>query len=149
MITVEITPGELVDRLTILQLKLDHCSRADQRSRLRTAIERANAARRAARIEGPGVRQLERELGTINRALWRAEDEIRARERQADHGDAFVAVARAICRMNDRRAAVKRSIDRLCGSSTTEEKTYSRAATLSKASAGPRARTRGVVSSRL
>jgi len=52
MITVEITPGELVDRLTILQLKLDHCSRADQRSRLRTAIERANAARRAARIEG-------------------------------------------------------------------------------------------------
>jgi len=64
----------------------------------------------------------------------------------SDHGNAFVAVARAICRMNDRRAAVKRSIDRLCGSSTTEEKTYSRAATSSKAGAGTRGRARGVVS---
>jgi hypothetical protein len=126
MITLEITAGELLDRLTILELKLEHCIREDQRLPLAAAIERARAARRAARIEAPGLRELEQELATINGALWRAEDEIRDRESRADHGGAFVAVARGICRLNDRRAEVKRTIDRVCGFLTTEGKSYSR-----------------------
>jgi hypothetical protein len=125
-ITLEITPGELLDRLTILELKLEHCTRDEQRSPLAAAIDRARATRRAARIEAPGLRELEQELANINHALWRAEDEIRDREARADHGDGFVAVARGICRLNDRRTELKRAIDRACGFPTTEGKTYAR-----------------------
>ena len=124
MITLEVTPGELLDRLGILELKLDRCHRPEQKPRLATAVERARAARRAAHLDAPGLAQLERELAATNDALWSAEDEIRARERVGDHGDAFVAVARSICRLNDRRAALKRSIDHLCGFPTTDEKAY-------------------------
>jgi hypothetical protein len=124
MITLEVTPGELLDRIGILELKLSRCHRPDQKTQLRAAVERARTARRAAHLDAPGLAQLERELAATNDALWSAEDEIRAREQAADHGDAFVAVARSICVLNDRRAALKRSIDNLCGFPTTDEKTY-------------------------
>jgi 3-methyladenine DNA glycosylase/8-oxoguanine DNA glycosylase len=124
MITLEVTPGELLDRLGILELKLSRCDRPEQKTQLKTAVERARGARRAARLDAPGLPQLERELAATNDALWSAEDEIRSRERVGDHGDAFVAVARSICSLNDRRAALKRAIDRLCGFPTSDEKTY-------------------------
>ena len=124
MITLEVTPGELLDRLGILELKLNRCHRPEQKTQLKTAVERARTARRAAHLDAPGLAPLERELAAINDALWSAEDEIRAREGVGDHGDAFVAVARSICRLNDRRAALKRSIDHLCGFPATDDKTY-------------------------
>lgn len=124
MITLQITAGELLDRLGILELKLDRCSSEEQRARLHAAVERARAARGAAGIDAPGLQPLEDELAAINRALWNAEDEIRARDRQGDHADGFVAIAREICRLNDRRAAVKQAIDCLCGSPALDTKTY-------------------------
>ena len=124
MITLEVTAGELLDRLGILRLKLDRCTAGEQRAQLKAAVERAQAVRRAARVEAPGLEALEDELAAINEALWNAEDEIRARERDGDHGEAFVAVARAICRLNDRRAAVKRAVDRLCGFPEVDTKSY-------------------------
>jgi hypothetical protein len=124
MIAWEIGAGELLDRLAILELKLGHSVRDEQRSQLAAAVERARAARRAAQLDAPGLRELERELAEVNHALWQAEDEIRARERAGDWAGGFVAVARAICQLNDRRAALKSAIDRLCGFIPTDEKTY-------------------------
>jgi hypothetical protein len=125
MITLEISAGDLLDRLAILELKLARCDRDEQRALLGTAVERARAARRAARLDAPGLPQLEQELAAVNGALWDAEDEVRARERRGDFGAAFVAVARTICRLNDRRSGLKGAIDSLCGFPATEAKTYS------------------------
>jgi orotidine-5'-phosphate decarboxylase len=129
MIRWEIGAGELLDRLGILELKLSRCVRDEQRATLAAAVARAQAARRAARLDAaPGLRALEQELTVINHALWQAEDEIRKHERTQDWGARFIAVARSICRLNDRRAALKSAIDRVCGFAATEEKTYSRGA---------------------
>jgi hypothetical protein len=64
------------------------------------------------------------ELKAVNEALWTIEDDIRACEARGDFGDGFVALARSVYRTNDRRAAIKREINVLCGSSIVEEKSY-------------------------
>ncbi len=64
------------------------------------------------------------DLQDINAALWRIEDDIRACEARDDFGAAFVALARAVYRTNDRRAAVKRRINLHLGSAIVEEKSY-------------------------
>ena len=67
---------------------------------------------------------LERELKAVNQRIWDAEDEIRAFERTKDFGEAFIAVARSIYKLNDARASAKRGINLLSGSEILEEKGY-------------------------
>jgi hypothetical protein len=125
MITLEVTPGELLDRLTILEIKLRHRPADDGQSRLvARALCEAREAWQTARIHPAGLEPHLQELRAINAALWNAEDEIRARERQEDFGEGFVSIARAICRLNDRRSLIKRTIDDLCGSPAWEAKSY-------------------------
>ena len=70
------------------------------------------------------MRELERELKRINEDLWEIEDNIRDCERRADFGPAFIDLARAVYKTNDRRAAVKRRINEVTGSALIEEKSY-------------------------
>ena len=67
---------------------------------------------------------LEAELAAVNEKLWDVEDEIRLCDKAGDFGERFVALARAVYGDNDRRAAIKREIDRRCNSSIVEEKHY-------------------------
>jgi hypothetical protein len=125
VIALEVTPGELLDRLTILEIKLQRQPPGDPQARLIAgALNRARAGWRAAGIRADGVRARIRELRTINAALWNAEDEIRSRTERRDFGNRFISVARAICRLNDRRSSVKRAIDELCGVAAWDTKRY-------------------------
>jgi tetratricopeptide (TPR) repeat protein len=122
---VKVSPGELLDKITILQIK---------RRRFTDAAKLANVGRELdllAAVLGRSVRgspELDRltdELRSVNEALWEIEDQIRSCDRQQDFGPRFVAVARSVYQQNDRRAAIKRQINELLNSEIIEEKGYS------------------------
>jgi hypothetical protein len=84
--------------------------------------------------------RLETELRAVNEARWQSENEIRLCERDEDFGPRFIALARSVCRTNDRRAALKRQINELLGSELIEENSY---ASKRPARSGPGAREPG------
>ena len=124
IMTIPASAGEVIDKLTILEIKL---------ARIADAAKRENVAREHAALsaawcdavpdEAP-LAGLIAELRQVNEALWDIEDEIREQERQADFGAGFVRLARAVYHTNDRRAALKREINAKLGSALVEEKSY-------------------------
>jgi tetratricopeptide (TPR) repeat protein len=123
-ITVEIAPGELIDKITILEIKSQRITDAAQRHHVATELVALVAARDRA---VPGSQELARiatELKGVNEALWQIEDEIRRCERDEDFGPRFITLARSVYRTNDRRAALKRQINERLDSRLIEAKSY-------------------------
>lgn len=123
-IRIDIGAGELIDKITILEIK---AARITDFAKLRNVRHELETLRRAADRALPPSVQLESltaQLRSVNEALWCIEDDIRACERNADFGPTFVDLARAVYRTNDRRAALKRAINELTGSALIEEKSY-------------------------
>jgi hypothetical protein len=123
-IEVPISVGELVDKVTILEIKSEKIEDAGKRANIRRELEALTAVLRPLLAATPAIAPLKAELRTINETLWRIEDDIRDCERKRDFGAAFVALARAVYQTNDARAATKRKIDDLTGSELVEEKSY-------------------------
>jgi Tfp pilus assembly protein PilF len=123
-ITVEIAPGELIDKITILEIKSQRISDAAKRHHVGTELALLVAARERAVPGSAELARLARELTAVNQALWEIEDQIRLCERDEDFGPRFIALARAVYQTNDRRAALKRQINEQLGSRLIEEKSY-------------------------
>jgi Family of unknown function (DUF6165) len=123
-ISIPVAPGELLDKITILELKLERIGDPKKLRNVRAemALLRGVASREIP--ETPEIARLTAELRGINAELWDIEDKIRGCERDGDFGANFVALARAIYRSNDRRADVKRRINLALGSTIVEEKSY-------------------------
>ena len=123
-IMIEIAPGELADRLSILEIKLSKINDENKLKNIR--YEYASLARGKTELfaKSPEVERLANELKVINDQIWIIEDDIRELERKRDFGDRFVAVARSVYQTNDKRAAVKRQINELLQSVLVEEKSY-------------------------
>jgi hypothetical protein len=123
-ITIEISPGELVDRMTILRLKSAHITDPQK-----LVVVRAELVRHEGLVEalppdmalGPLVDR----LFAINARLWEIEDDLRGCERVQNFGARFIDLARAVYRTNDERFVTKREIDQLLGSGILEVKSYS------------------------
>ena len=126
-ILVEIGAGELIDKITILRIKSERMTDAAQLANVRRELAVLGAARDASLPASTELSALESDLEAINNALWRIEDDIRACEAARDFGPGFVELARAVYTCNDRRAAIKKQINLLTGSSLIEEKSYVRA----------------------
>jgi hypothetical protein len=124
-ILVDIAPAELIDKLTILEIKLEKIK--DERKLANIRSEYADLMRvfRSAITETSRLSALTAELKRINAALWEIEDDIRDQERAGTFGQAFVDLARSVYRTNDLRAATKREINELLNSAIIEEKSYS------------------------
>jgi hypothetical protein len=120
----EISAGELVDKITILEIKLDRIG--DEAKRANLARELAGLIQALEQSIGgdEAVAELRRELKMVNAELWRIEDDIRAQERAQDFGAVFVSLARSVYRENDRRADLKRQVNVVTGSALVEEKSY-------------------------
>lgn len=113
--------GEVVDKITILELKSAHLS-GERLANVELERQLLVGCLVAAGLEI--AKELFEELRQINARLWAIEDNIRDMEAQQDFGPAFIALARAIYHTNDERAAVKRSINGSYESALMEEKLY-------------------------
>lgn len=124
-ILVEVAPGELLDKLSILSIKRERI--ADARKRANVEFEYGLLYETWEQAVPPTERldELYAELRRVNEELWEVEDAIRDCERRGDFGEEFVRLARSVYYHNDRRADLKRHVNELLGSPIVEEKSYS------------------------
>ncbi|MFV0346777.1 MAG: DUF6165 family protein [Bacteroidales bacterium] len=118
---IEVSNGEIVDKLTIIEIKLSEIKDEAKLTNLRKEHGVLDSA--VAEIISKD-HELYKELLKINKELWDVEDRLRDMERRKDFGSAFVKDARAVYYTNDRRSEVKRQINDLTGSELIEEKSY-------------------------
>ena len=116
--------GELIDKITILEIKRVRIAEPEKRRNVENELAALCRIRDAAVHEDDTVRTLTEELLHINEALWDIEDAIRRCESAVDFGADFVSLARSVYKQNDRRSAVKRRINEALGSDLIEEKSY-------------------------
>jgi hypothetical protein len=124
-IQAPIGAGELLDRITILEIKCRRASREPLRRVAQSELEQLAAVRDRAIRMTTGIELLFAELRTVNERLWDAEDHIRSCELQHDFGPRFVELARTIYLTNDSRSAIKQRINAILGSSVRDVKDYS------------------------
>jgi hypothetical protein len=120
---IPVSWGELIDKITILQIKAAALKKKAAIANVRRELRLLSRAARPA-LARPGVKGLMAQLKTINRTLWKAEDGIRAKEARNQFDARFVSLARSVYRTNDARAALKKKINTLLASRLFEEKSY-------------------------
>ncbi len=122
---VEVSNGELLDKLSILELKLKNIK--DNKKLINIKNEHGGLSPLCNNLfdnYGNELRNLYVKLSEINAELWKIEDDIRECERNKEFGDEFVRLARAVYFTNDKRSDVKKSINLLTESGFVEEKSY-------------------------
>ncbi len=125
IISVEIAFGELIDKITILEIKLERIGNAEKLANVQTEWQTLIKARDQAINASDELTRLSNGLKAVNETLWVIEDDIRDCERNSDFGKKFIELARAVYRTNDERARIKHQINELLGSRLVEEKSYS------------------------
>jgi tetratricopeptide (TPR) repeat protein len=123
-IHVEIAPGELLDKLLILEIKAERLRDPAKLRNVHAELAALTAVRARCVPDWPELHPLIAELKTVNVALWEVEDELRLCERAGEFGPQFIELARSVYRNNDRRAALKRTLNERLGSTLIEEKGY-------------------------
>lgn len=122
--SVPVAPGELFDKLAILQIKSERITDANKLLNVRRELALVASVSSQTYSISPELTALAGELKEINEELWDIEDAIRDCERNRDFGPKFIELARSVYRTNDRRAETKRKISDLMGSTIAEEKSY-------------------------
>jgi hypothetical protein len=123
-IAIPVSAGELVDKVTILEIKAERISDPVKRKNVRRELDGLGAGLLPLLADEPRLAPLQAALRAVNESLWEIEDDIRECERRKDFGPRFVELARGVYLNNDKRAALKRQIDELLGSEIVEEKSY-------------------------
>ena len=118
---IEVSNGEIVDKLTILQIKLERIK--DEKKQRNIKKEKDELSTTAAAIMKTSD-PLYKALYEVNCELWDIEDHIRDLERKKDFGEDFITTARSVYLMNDKRAEIKRQININTSSGLIEEKSY-------------------------
>ena len=123
-ILVPISPGELLDKITILRIKAARIADAVKVANVRVELEVLEKTWRDSGAAIPEVAADEAALQRVNEALWDIEDKIRDKELAQQFDAEFIELARAVYVTNDDRAAVKKRINVALGSRIVEEKSY-------------------------
>lgn len=121
---IAVSWGELIDKITILEIKHDRLRDPGQLAHVKAELAALVAARDVALNVAADITAETEALREINTALWDIEDDIRGHERRGDFGPDFIELARSVYITNDRRAAIKRQINDRLGSEFVEEKSY-------------------------
>ena len=124
---IEVSNGELIDKLTILEIKLNKISDKDKLDNLMEEWEYINSQTIPLyQIFGVKIMELADQLEETNKELWWVEDSIRLCEKEQRFDKEFVELARSVYKLNDERHAIKKDIDKLTNSKFSEEKSYSK-----------------------
>lgn len=115
--------GELLDKIAILQIKLERITSAPARANVSRELECLMEAASEV-LDDQGLAPMVEQLRQVNEKLWDIEEAIREKEAAADFGHGFVELARSVYKTNDERAAIKRTINERLGSELVEEKSY-------------------------
>ncbi len=118
---IEVSNGEIIDKITILQIKLE---RIKDKAKLVNLQKEYNELIRTSSLIISTSDPLYKALYEVNCELWDIEDHIRDLERRKDFGDDFISVARSVYIKNDRRSELKREINIKTSSGLIEEKSY-------------------------
>jgi len=123
-ILVPISPGELLDKITILRIKAARMFDPVKVANVRLELDLLEKTWRDSGAAIPEVAADEAELQRVNESLWVIEDDIRDKERAQEYDARFIELARAVYVTNDERAAIKKRINVALGSRIVEEKSY-------------------------
>ncbi len=124
LIKTPISVGELLDKITILEIKSEKINDASKLKNVNHELGLLNEIWQQGDFEGQAMNELRRQLKQVNQTLWVIEDDIRIMEKNQSFDDAFVQLARRVYFENDTRAQVKKDINLLTGSELIEEKSY-------------------------
>ena len=120
---VPVSWGELLDKITILEIKGERIEKPEARANVANELRLLSLAGKDV-LDCADLQPLLSELRQVNRSLWDIEDKIREEEERARFGPEFIGLARSVYIRNDERAAIKRRINGLLGSRLVEEKSY-------------------------
>lgn len=123
-IQVPISPGELIDKITILEIKSERMTDARKLTNVRHELELLKKTWTQCAHSATDISTEWQRLKQINEKLWVIEDDIRDKERAGAFDAEFIELARSVYITNDERAAVKRAINEKLGSKIVEEKSY-------------------------
>lgn len=123
-IMIEVGPGELIDKITILRIKAQRITDAAKLQNVRYELDLLETVRSSHLPDSEQLRTLEADLLSVNEALWVIEDDIRLCEMRRDFGSQFIELARSVYIQNDKRAQIKKQINVLHSSAVVEEKSY-------------------------
>mgnify|MGYP003626859530 FL=1 len=123
-IKIDAAPGELIDKITILEIKSERIDDAMKRANVTYELATLTNALNLAVETSEQISEMSAQLKAVNERLWETEDAIRECESRQDFGQVFIDLARSVYRLNDVRADIKRSINTLLGARIIEEKSY-------------------------
>ncbi|HBE42499.1 MAG TPA: hypothetical protein DDW27_15120 [Bacteroidales bacterium] len=118
---IEVSNGEIIDKLTILQIKCERIRDEEKLKNIRDEYEKLRAETSSVMNQDDA---LYKALYQINYELWDIEDRIRELERKKDFGEEFIETARSVYFKNDKRAEIKKEINIRTASGLIEEKSY-------------------------
>ncbi len=123
-ISVPVSYGELIDKITILEIKAARIGDPAKLANVRTELDLLNRTWQAAAAAATDIAASRAKLKDVNETLWDIEDRIRVKEKAKAFDAEFVELARAVYFRNDERAQFKREINDALGSTLVEEKSY-------------------------
>jgi hypothetical protein len=124
LIEVPVSYGELIDKITILEIKSAQMTDAAKLANVRNELELLGATWANASASETDISAERARLHAVNASLWDIEDRIRLKERAQAFDAEFIELARSVYFQNDERAAIKREINLKLGSELVEEKSY-------------------------
>ena len=129
MITIPVSFGELIDKITILELKLQYIKESSKISNIKRELSLLNESchtycqQHSTSIKHQ-IYPVRCNLTEINRQIWAIEDDIRKKEKLKEFDEKFIQLARSIYINNDKRAQLKRQLNKIVKSEVQEEKSY-------------------------
>ena len=123
-IQVPVSPGELLDKITILEIKSERMADEDKLTNVRRELSLLNSTWNERVHADDTILRIHAEMKRINEALWEIEDDIRDKEKAREFDDRFIELARSVYVTNDKRAAAKKELNVYLGSEIVEEKSY-------------------------
>ena len=121
---VPISLGELIDKITILRIKLSKINSSEAQKNISLELEKLHQVLNETKIIDTNLKNFEIKLSKINKSLWVIEDKLREKEKEKKFDKNFISLARLVYHKNDERAKIKRMINKSFGSELIEEKSY-------------------------